>query len=603
VDPANAPVKSIGGYASRKNATKAFEVKSGGNLACRAQSASKKGRLIRMREQLRTAKPAISTARLIGSGEMAERVRAFDWESTAIGPVFGWTETLLSAVNMMLSASHPILLLCGPELILIYNDAFRPILTDRHPDALGARGREFWTDVWPVVGQQLESVLYDAQTVSFQNALVPILRNGKLEEAYFSYNYSPLFESDGRVAGIITICQDVTAAIIADRERGAALEALRVRQEELDRSLRALHAERARLFSVVQQAPAFFALLEGPTHVISMVNPLYMKLIGGRDVLGKPVAISLPEAAEQGYVALLDQVFTTGEPVSRQGSRFDLIWAEGQAPDERYLDFVYQPLREEDGSVSGIIALGVDVTENKRAQKALIQNEKLAAVGRLSASIAHEINNPLGAVTNLLYLAGLTGSLSEVQDYLHRADSELRRISAITNQTLSFSKQSSSMKTVNGAELLGGVIDIFQSRLLNGRVRVEQRVRSHDPIRCSEGEIRQVLSNLISNAIESMQSSGGRLLLRCRCATNWSNGRRGLSITVADTGTGIHPDVRKKIFEPFFTTKGQSGTGLGLSVSLDIVTRHEGSLRVRSTQVPNHSGTVFTLFLPFDAAI
>ena len=555
-----------------------------------------------MREQLRTEKPAISTARLIGTGEMAERVRAFDWESTAIGPVFEWTETLFGAVNMMLSASHPILLLCGPQLILIYNDAFRPILTDRHPHALGARGREFWTDVWPVVGQQLESVFYDGQTVSFKNALVPILRNGKLEEAYFSYSYSPLFERDGRIAGIIAICQDVTAATVADRERVAAVEALRSRQEELDKSVIALHAERARLLNIVQQAPAFFALLEGPSHIISMVNPLYMKLVGNRDVLGKQVAIALPEAAEQGYVAMLDQVFATGEPVRGQAARFDVTWAEGQVPDERYVDFVYQPLREEDNSISGIIVLGVDVTENKRAQKALVQNEKLAAVGRLSASIAHEINNPLGAVTNLLYLAGLASSMGEVQDYLHRADSELRRISTITNQTLSFSKQST-MKTVDGAELLGGVINVFQSRLLNGRVRVEQRVRSHDLIRCCEGEIRQVLSNLVSNAIESMQSSGGRLLLRSRWATNWSNGRKGLIITVADTGTGIHPDVRKKIFEPFFTTKGQGGTGLGLSVSLDIVIRHEGSLRVRSTQAPNHSGTVFSLFLPSDAAI
>ena len=104
---------------------------------------------------------------------------------------------------------------------------------------------------------------------------------------------------------------------------------------------------------------------------------------------------------------MLDQVIATGEPVRGQGARFDVTWAEGQAPDERYVDFVYQPLREEDNSISGIIVLGVDVTENKRAQKALVQNEKLAAVGRLSASIAHEINNPLGAVTNLLYLAGV----------------------------------------------------------------------------------------------------------------------------------------------------------------------------------------------------
>ena len=124
-----------------------------------------------------------------------------------------------------------------------------------------------------------------------------------------------------------------------------------------------------------------------------------------------------------------------------------------------------------------------------------------------------------------------------------------------------------------------------------------------NPITCFDGEIRQVLSNLVSNAIESMQSSGGRLLLRSRCATNWSNGKKGLSITVADTGTGIHPDVRKKIFEPFFTTKGHSGTGLGLSVSLDIVARHQGTLRVRSRQAANHSGTVFKLFLPSDAVL
>jgi signal transduction histidine kinase len=305
---------------------------------------------------------------------------------------------------------------------------------------------------------------------------------------------------------------------------------------------------------------------------------------------------------EQGYVELLDRVLATGEPFRGQGVRYAVTWAEGQAPDERFVDFVYQPLREQDNSISGIIAIGVDVTENKRAQKALIQNEKLAAIGRLSASIAHEINNPLGAVTNLLYLAKESSPSAEVRDFLEQADSELRRISAITNQTLSFGKQSATMKTVDVAELIEGVINIFQSRLLNGRVRVEQRIGSRQPIACFEGEIRQVLSNLISNAIESMQSAGGRLLLRSRSATDWSTGRNGVSITVADTGIGIHPDVQKKIFEPFFTTKGHSGTGLGLSVSLDIVRHHNGSLRVRSRQAPNGSGTVFTLFLPSGAA-
>lgn len=556
-----------------------------------------------MQQQLRAEKPAIDERRLMGTGEMAERVRAFDWGSTAIGAVSEWTDTLLGAVNMMLCASHPILLLCGPELILLYNDAFRPILSDRHPEALGDRGREFWTDVWPVVGGQLESVLNEGVTVSFQNALVPILRNGNLEEAYFSYNYSPVFEPDGRIAGIITICQDMTSAMISDRERGEVAAALHARQEELDKSLVALRAERARLLSILHQAPVFFALLEGPAHTFTMVNPHYLTLVGGRNVLGKTLAEALPEAVEQGYGAMLDEVLRTGEPIRGQGARFDLNWAEGHAPDERYVDFVYQPLREADNSISGIMVIGVDVTENKRAQKALIRNEKLATIGRLSAAIAHEINNPLGAVTNLLFLAKMESSSIEVRDFIDRADSELRRISAITNQTLSFSKQPASMKAVHCAELLGGVVNIFHSGLQNGRVKVEQRIGSHPPVNCFEGEIRQVLSNLVSNAIESMQSSGGRLLLRSRCATCWSTGRKGIAMTVADTGTGIHPEVRKKIFEPFFTTKGQSGTGLGLPLSLEIVGRHEGSLRVRSKQGLNNSGTVFTLFLPFGSAV
>lgn len=554
-----------------------------------------------MQERLRTENPVNQTRRLVGSGEMAERVRAFPWESTALGAISEWNDTLLGAVNMMLSVSHPILLFCGPELILLYNDAFRPILTDRHPNALGERGREFWIDVWPVVGQQLESVFQHGATVSFESALVPILRHGKLEEAYFSYNYSPLFEPDGGVSGIITICQDVTVATIAARERQAAIEALRARQEELDKSVRALGAERARLLSIVQQAPAFFALLEGPAHVITMVNPLFMKLFGDRDVLGKAVAVALPEAVDQGYVAMLDRVIDTGQSVRGEGARFDVISAEDQAIDERYVDFVYQPLREEDESVSGIIVLGVDVTEKRRALKALVQNEKLAAIGRLSASIAHEINNPLGAVTNLLYLARLASTSIEVHGLLDRADSELRRISEITNQTLNFGKLSAKLTPVYCGDLLEEVVNIYQGRLTSGQFKVERRIRSRRPIICFEGEIRQVLSNLVSNALDSMKASGGRLILRSRHATNWKDGRRGLAITVGDTGLGIHPDLRNKIFEPFFTTKGPSGTGLGLSVSLDIVNRHEGSLRVRSRQTPNRSGTVFTLFLPSDA--
>ena len=136
---------------------------------------------------------------------------------------------------------------------------------------------------------------------------------------------------------------------------------------------------------------------------------------------------------------------------------------------------------------------------------------------------------------------------------------------------------------------------------MNSGIRVAERNRAEPPVACFEGEIRQVLSNLVGNAIDAMRVKGGRLLLRSRVATAWLSGKQGLMLTVADSGTGIHGKDAAKIFEAFFTTKGAAGNGLGLWVSHEIVDRHQGSLRMRSRQTPGGSGTVFTLFLPFDS--
>jgi signal transduction histidine kinase len=271
--------------------------------------------------------------------------------------------------------------------------------------------------------------------------------------------------------------------------------------------------------------------------------------------------------------------------------------------EERFLDFVYQPRREADGTISGIIALGVDVTESKRAELALMQTEKLAAVGRLASSIAHEINNPLESVTNLLYLARETAISTQTREYLTLADRELRRVSVIANQTLRFHKQSSRPQSITCEDLIGSAISVYQGRLVNSSVEVERRKRAVHPVLCFEGEIRQVLSNLIINAIDAMHPHGGRLLMRSREGTDWRTERKGLILTVADTGSGMSPDIAPKIFEPFFTTKEIGGTGLGLWVSHEIVQRHGGVLAVRSSQRKGRSGTVFTLFLPFDAVV
>ena len=515
-----------------------------------------------------------------GSGEMADRTRAFYWSRTPVGPIEQWPEALLITVNTMLGSRHPMFLWWGEDLIQLYNDAYRPsIREDKHPRALGQRGPDCWPEIWPIIGPQIDGVMTRGEATWHENQLVPIFRNGKLEDVYWTYGYSPVRDADGTICGTLVVCTETTDSVVA-------------------RAL--LQQERERFADLFQQAPAFFALLGGPDHMFEIVNPPYQELIGQRPVLGKSVREAIPEAEGQGFIALLDQVYRTGTPFIGRGTPIQLARSGSASLEQRFMDFVYQPRRDPDGTISGIIVLGVDVTESKRAEQALLQSEKIAAVGRLASSIAHEINNPLEAVTNLLYLAQRSASPQETRKYLTTAESELQRVSVIASRTLRFHRQSTFPRAVTPSELIDGTLPLYQGRLNNGHVSVHRRERAHDPIGCLEGEIRQVLSNLIGNAIDATKAAGGRLLLRTRNATDWRTGRSGIVFTVADTGSGMSPRTIARIFEPFFTTKEVGGTGLGLWICREIVDRHHGSLKVRSSESPKGSGTVFTLFLPLD---
>ena len=257
-------------------------------------------------------------------------------------------------------------------------------------------------------------------------------------------------------------------------------------------------------------------------------------------------------------------------------------------------------MRDESGVVSKVTGVNINVTERRNTEAALRQSEKLAAVGQLASTIAHEINNPLESVTNLLYLAKTSPHREEILSYLNTAEVELRRVSAITGQTLRFHRQQSRAREVRSEELLEDALMIYEGRIRNAGIEIELRLDAKASLFCLEGEIRQVLNNLIGNAVDAM-ANGGKLILHTADVTDWRSGRQGLRITVADTGTGMTPVTLKNIFEPFFTTKGFSGTGLGLWISKDIVERHEGKLSVRSCMNTVQHGTVFTMILPVQA--
>jgi PAS domain S-box-containing protein len=248
------------------------------------------------------------------------------------------------------------------------------------------------------------------------------------------------------------------------------------------------------------------------------------------------------------------------------------------------------------GRILGGVAVNSDVTQVRLQDEALRRSEKLAAVGQLASSIAHEINNPLESITNLLYLIRQSETMEDVQHYTMLAQGELARVTEITLQTLRFNRRQSKPAEVDMAELLRTVMALYTGRIMVRGIDADMKLMASPRVLSLEGEIRQVVNNLVRNALDAM-SIGARLLVRLHPQQDWRSGAKGVRFTVADTGEGIRPEMRAHLFEPFQTTKEMTGTGLGLWVSKGIVEKHGGCIRTRTRRGARH-GTVFTVWLP-----
>lgn len=248
------------------------------------------------------------------------------------------------------------------------------------------------------------------------------------------------------------------------------------------------------------------------------------------------------------------------------------------------------------GQIIGASAISHDVSAQVRAEEALRKNEKLATAGRLAATIAHEINNPLEAIGNLLYLA--RKDRAKTDEYLAMAEQELTRVAKIAQQTLGFVREPASPVSFDVGTVLDEVLQLHGQALRRKNVEVCRQYASSVQLLGFPGELRQVFSNLIANSIDAFPD-GGQLRLRVETSRDWSNRHRhGVRVTIADNGCGMARETLARLFEPFFTTKKESGTGLGLWLSYNIVQKHGGSIRVRSRTRPGLSGTVFSIFLP-----
>jgi len=685
-----------------------------------------------------------------GPGEMRALCRAFDWSSTPLGPSASWPQSLRTIAGMLLASRNPMFLWWGPELIQIYNDAYRPSFgaEGRHPRALGMRGRECWTDIWEAIGPQIEQVMTTGEATWHEDQYLPIERNGRLEDVWWTYSYSPVYDEQGRIAATLVVCQETTKRVESQRERDLLLEELRatgaslsesearyralfesldaglcvvemlfdehdrpvdcrfievnpafmrqtglenpsgkLRSElgrgwddfwmqtyakvaltgepirieaptalngrwydayafrigrpsdrriavlfndvtvartanaERERLLRALEAERSRLEEVFRQAPAFLAVLRGPEYVFTLANDAYYRLVGKRELIGKPVLEALPEVAEQGFKNLLDEVLATGTPYVGREVSVQLARTPGAEPEERFLDFVYLPLIEAENERVGIIAHGTDVTEQvlaRREVERLYDLEQHArtvvedayriaeaanrAKSQFLAVMSHELRTPLNAIGGYAELLemGIRGPVtSEQREDLLRIQTSQRHLLGLINEVLNYAKLETGTVSYDIEDVVVRESLVSAESLVAPQARAKGLTLltaecSADVIaRADPEKLRQILVNLLSNAVK-FTDSGGRVDMSC------ASDAAHVYIRVRDTGIGIPADKQHVIFDPFVQVRGDlarrhEGTGLGLAISRDLARAMGGDLTVESKP---REGSTFTLSLP-----
>ena len=317
-----------------------------------------------------------------GAGEMARLCRRTDWAATPLGPVDGWPQSLKTAAGMVIAQGIAQSLCWGPELVQIYNDEYRVIMRDKHPAGLGRPLFDNWVEIRGDIGPLVQRVLA-GETVYFEDLLLRIERNGGMEDAWFTFSYSPVRVESGQVGGLLINCFETTRQVRARAVHG-----------ERDRLFESLAFERSRLEYVFQHAPAFLAVVRGPEHVFEIANEAYYRLVGSRDILGKPALDALSEVRGQGFDTLLDDVLRTGEPFVGREIPLKVARGPGARVEEVYVDFAYLPLVEADGTRTGVIAHGHDVTGQVLARR---QVERLLRESEEARQSLREANAALEA--------------------------------------------------------------------------------------------------------------------------------------------------------------------------------------------------------------
>ncbi|MCA1854965.1 PAS domain-containing protein [Massilia oculi] len=514
---------------------------------------------------------------LSGGGQMGAMMRAHDWSVSPLGHPRGWPQALRTTVGLMLNSKFPMFVAWGPELGFLYNDSYATILGEKHPQALGRRFHDIWREIWDDIHPLIVRALKGESTYMDRLPL-RMNRHGYDEDTWFRFSYSPVRDEDGTVAGMYCACVEMTGEVLAERYR---------------------EQENQRLMTLFEQAPGIFAVLRGPDHVFEIANESYLQLIGRRELIGKPAREALPEVAGQGFFELLDQVYHSGEPFVGHAVPVRVQRDASGPLEERYVDFVYQPIRGPKGEVEGIFVEGSDVTVRKRVE------DDLRAANRQKdqflAMLAHELRNPLAPITTAAQLLQ-RGSL-DPQRARHASEIIVRQAEHMTdlvNDLLDVSRVTRGLAEIEKedldvASIVHGAVEQVRP-LLDARRHALRIELPPQALHVSGDRTRlvQVVSNILNNAAK-YTPSGGEIALRVRSEEGEA------VIAVRDNGQGIDPQVLPYIFDLFTQAertpdRSQGGLGIGLALVKSLVALHGGRVAAHSEGV-NH-GSEFVVRLP-----
>ena len=641
---------------------------------------------------------------ITGNSEMADRIRAFDWSKTPLGPMEEWSETLVATANLMLHSPFPTILSWGQEMVFLYNDAAISTLATKHPDALGRLYRNVFHEAWDLVGGDLEACFYKGETAVRDNMYIPVLINGVLEDHYFSYSLIPVYEN-GRIAGVYDAFRNMTEIVIGaqhlreseariklatevaklgvfvwdtiedtsswendrmyeifgrTREQGplSGEEVLRdgIHPDSIDdfrqafqrtlengdplhfegsvylpeKSLRRIEINgyfqpgtgpsKARILGTVRDITeirkteealresskhlAELAAIVDSSHDVILSKNLNGTITSWNAAATRVLGYSAEEMIGQSILKLIPEHLHSDEPEIieniRAGRRLENFDTVRVTKDGRLIDvsLTISPIRDMDGRIIGASKILRDISARKQLERSLMQAEKIAATGRMAATIAHEINNPLASVVNLLYLLRPEIDSPEGTRYLASAESELARVSHIAKQTLGYYRENGAASRTNLRDIVSQAIAIYEPRCIAAVITMRASLDSSRKVMLRRGEVMQVISNLIMNSIYAM-SAGGTLSVSVRDVDSPSE---GVLLAVTDDGVGIAPEIMPRIFEAFFTTRSTVGTGIGLFISRQFVEGHGGTIALESNSEPEIHGTTVRVFLPLHTA-